>query len=291
MNPARIGMVNYINTAPIYEEWITMTLDPDWQVTTAPPSTLNRLLAEDELDLGMVSCYEYAARPERYRILADLSISANGPVGSVFLFSVVPPEELSGKLVLLTGQSATSVALVKIVLEKFYHIQPRYIVGDILAEQNNEHEVSAILAIGDDALRLKIGDIHPYRLDLADIWKKHTGLPFVFAVFAVREEFARNYPETLEKIRQTLIDCRKRGRESLQQICRRVAPRIPMDFDSCYEYLQQIQHNLGPEQQKALEKFFTYLMERGEINNNALPLKFFPTDYTPTDNEAQKENP
>jgi chorismate dehydratase len=291
MNPARIGMVNYINTAPIYEEWITMTLDPEWQVITAPPSTLNRLLAADKLDLGMVSCYEYAARPERYRILADLSISANGPVGSVFLFSEVPPEKLSDKLVLLTGQSATSVALVKIVLEKFYHIQPRYIVGDILAEQNNEQEVSAILAIGDEALRLKIENIHPHRLDLADIWKKYTGLPFVFAVFAVREEFVRNHPETLEKIRQTLIDCRERGRESLQQICRRVAPRIPMDVDSCYEYLQQIQHNLGPEQQKALEKFFAYLMERGEIDNNALPLKFFPADYTQADNEAKKGNP
>ena len=66
MTPVRIGMVNYINTAPVYEEWKTMTLDPEWQVTTAPPSTLNRLLAENKLDLGMVSCYEYATRPDKY---------------------------------------------------------------------------------------------------------------------------------------------------------------------------------------------------------------------------------
>ncbi|NIA05506.1 MAG: ABC transporter substrate-binding protein, partial [Proteobacteria bacterium] len=77
---ARIGMVNYINTAPIYEVWKATINRPDWQVTEAPPSVLNRLLAADELDLGFVSSYEYAARPAKYRILADLSISATGPV-------------------------------------------------------------------------------------------------------------------------------------------------------------------------------------------------------------------
>ena len=89
MNLARIGMVEYINTAPIYEVWKALSIPEEWVVTTAPPSTLNRMLAADELDIGMVSCFEYAARPDKYRILADLSISANGPVGSVFLFSFI----------------------------------------------------------------------------------------------------------------------------------------------------------------------------------------------------------
>ncbi|MDW7771774.1 MAG: menaquinone biosynthesis protein [Desulfobulbaceae bacterium] len=273
MTLVRIGMVKYINTAPIYEEWKTMPIDPAWQVTTAPPSTLNRLLSDDMLDLGMVSCYEYAARPEQYRILADLSISANGPVGSVFLFSRVQPQDLSGRLVMLTGQSATSVALVKIVLEEFHGISPRYAVGDILAD---DPEVSAILAIGDDALRLNISNDYPFKLDLADVWKEHTGLPFVFAVFAVREEFVRSQPEALEQVRQTLVDCREKGKINLAKICRVVALRIPMDVDSCHAYLLQIQHHLGPEHRQALEQFFSYLIKRGEVEESALPLKFFP---------------
>jgi chorismate dehydratase len=274
----RIGMVNYINTAPIYEEWKAMSIDPAWQVTTAPPSTLNRLLAADELDLGMVSCYEYAARPDKYRILADLSISANGPVGSVFLFSSVPPEELTDKLVLLTGQSATSVALVKIVLEEFFKIQPRYAVGDILNTENDAGNVQAILAIGDDALRLDLQNDYQHKLDLAEVWRKNTGLPFVFAVFAVREEFVNAHPETLKAVQQTLINCRENGRKHLFDICRNVAPRIPMKVDSCYDYLQKIQHNLGLKHQQALEKFFSLLIERGEVDNKALPLKFFPDE-------------
>jgi chorismate dehydratase len=287
MTTVRIGMVNYINTAPIYEEWKTLDLDPAWRVTTAPPSTLNRMLQNDELDLGMVSCYEYAARPEKYRILAELSISANGPVGSVFLFSTVPPDMLAGKLVLLTNQSATSVALVKIVLEKFFRVQPRYALGDILAARENGPEVSGILAIGDDALRLNIQNSYPYKLDLADIWREHTGLPFVFSVFVVREEFVRSQPETLEKVRQTLIDCREKGSERLLEICTRVASRIPMDTDACLAYLRQIQHVLGPRHRQGLERYFGYLIDRGEAGPAALPLKLFPEPCSPAGAEAE----
>ncbi|MHB8809399.1 MAG: menaquinone biosynthetic enzyme MqnA/MqnD family protein [Desulfobulbaceae bacterium] len=276
MTTVRIGMVNYINTAPIYEEWKTRSLPSDWQVTEAPPSTLNRLLAGDLIDLGYVSSHEYAIRPEKYRILADLSISATGPVGSVFLFSSHPPEELTDKPVLLSGQSQTSVALVKIVLEEFIKVRPRYRTGEIFAGGRCVRDVSAVLAIGDEALRLKNESIHPYRLDLADVWHKATGLPFVFAVFAVREEFIRDHPATLRQVWQTLIDCRDRGRERLAEISRLVAPRIPMDVTACHDYLGRIEHYLSPAHQNGLELFFTYLVRRDEAPNNALPLKIFP---------------
>lgn len=276
MSQIRVGMVNYINTAPIYEEWKNSVTDPEWVVTEAPPSTLNQLLSEDRLDLGLVSSYEYAVHPHKYRILNDLSISATGPVGSVFLFSSVKPEELSGQLVLLTGQSETSIALVKIVLEEFYSITPRYSVGDIFDPRSYKDEVSAVLAIGDDALRLKEEKSYPVQLDLADAWNKRTNLPFVFAVFAVREEIVASRPEKLTEIWQTLIDCRNRGKERLREISELVAPRIPMEVDSCYRYLQNIEHNLNLDHQKALESFFQYLIKRGECSDNALPLKFFP---------------
>ncbi|HBI14206.1 MAG TPA: ABC transporter substrate-binding protein [Desulfobulbaceae bacterium] len=276
MTTVRIGMVEYINTAPIYEEWKSRIIPADWQVTEAPPSTLNRLLAGNRIDLGYVSSHEYAVRPEMYRILADLSISATGPVGSVFLFSSLPPEELSGKPVLLTGQSQTSVALVKIVLEEFCKVQPRYRVGEVYVNGQCARDVSAVLAIGDEALRLHAEGMHPYQLDLADIWYRATGLPFVFAVFAVREEFVRDHPATLRQVWETLIDCRDRGRKRLAEISRLVAPRVPMDETACHDYLSKIEHHLSPVHQKGLELFFSYLVRRVEAPGNALPLKFFP---------------
>ncbi len=272
---ARIGMVNFINTAPIYEVWKEEVREPEWLVTEAPPTTLNKLLANGQLDLGFVSSCEYAHRPEMYQILGDLSISANGPVGSVFLFSHHSLQDLESEIVLLTGQSDTSVCLVKIILEEFYQVQPQYIVGDVFHDQQFDHEIAAVLAIGDEALRLKSEGNYPFQLDLAEIWKSHTGLPFVFAVCAVREDFIKSSSKTARDIHQRFLDCRMQGHQRLFEICQRVAPRIPMNTEACYSYLKAMEYDLDAEKQKGLEKFFTYLIMRGEASNNALPLKIF----------------
>jgi chorismate dehydratase len=268
-------MVNYINTAPIYEVWKEQVNRPDWQVIEAPPSSLNRMLAADELDLGFVSSYEYAARPWKYRILADLSISATGPVGSVFLFSTLPLEELENKLVLMTGQSDTSVCLVRIILEEFLGVRPRYTSGEVFGAPVPGNEPAAVLAIGDEALRLKVENRYPVRVDLAEVWNKKTGLPFVFAVCAVREEFLGRQADTAREIHQTFLDCRRLGLEQLPEICDRVARRIPMDCEACSLYLRAMEYDLGPAKQAALERFFTLLIDRGEADKAALPLKIF----------------
>ncbi|WP_310598865.1 menaquinone biosynthesis protein [Desulfobulbus sp.] len=272
---ARIGMVNYINVAPIYEIWKEQILPDDWQVVEGQPSQLNILLAEDRIDMGFVSSYAYAARPERYQILADLSISATGPVGSVFLFSQAEPETLDGKLIRLTGQSDTSVRLVKIILEEFYRVKPRYEIGEVCGEGVRLDGVSAVLAIGDDALRLRTEGPYPVQLDLGEVWHERTGLPFVFSVCAVREAFLAEQPENARAIRKMLVECRQQGAVRMAEICDRVARRIPMDCETCSAYLMGIQHDLSPVKCQALERFFQYLIDRGEAPPSALPLKIF----------------
>ncbi len=74
-------MVNFINTAPLYETWKQSVARPEWLVVEANPAELNKKMAAAELDLGFISSHEYAASPSQYRILSGLSISANGPVG------------------------------------------------------------------------------------------------------------------------------------------------------------------------------------------------------------------
>jgi chorismate dehydratase len=273
MSGARIGMVNFINTAPIYETWKSRTHPAGWQVVEAPPSTLNRMLAMGELDLGFVSSYEYGVRPQQYQILDDLSISANGSVGSVFLFSRVKPNLLGDHTVLLSGQSETSISLVKIILEEFFHVQPHYEVGDVNGEKASQ--AGGILAIGDQALRLSAGDEFPYKLDLAEVWCQYTDLPFVFAVCAAREEFCRKSPETVAAIHREFLYCRGEGRQELESICKSVAPRIPMHPDECYVYLRAIEYDLGKRKQVALEKFFQYLIDRKEASPLSVPLNIF----------------
>ncbi|WP_339133064.1 MAG: menaquinone biosynthesis protein [Candidatus Electrothrix sp. GW3-4] len=274
----RLGMVNYINTAPIYEVWKEQVQRPDWPVTEAPPTRLNQLLAAGELDLGFVSCYEYAARPEQYQIMADLSISATGPVGSVFMFSTIPPEELDGKPVLMTGQSDTSVWLLRIILEDFFEVKPDYIRGEIFAQRSPEkEEPAAVLAIGDEALRLATKENSPFpvQIDLAEFWHQQTGLPFVFSICAVREEFLTTAEEAARELHQTLLSCRDQGGKRLAEIAARVAPRIPMDPAACLSYLQAMEYDLGPAKREALEAFFSRLIRHGAASAKALPLKIF----------------
>jgi len=270
----RIGMVNFINTAPMYEVWQRTVNRPDWTIVEADPASLNRMLYNNTLDMGLVSSQEYAVHPENYLLLDDISISALGPVGSVFLFSRLAPELLSDKLVFLSGQSQTSVSLVKIILEDFSHVRPCYETGPVL-EAYRSKEIAAVLAIGDEALILSRAEIYPYKIDLGKMWHEKTSLPFVFAVWSMRAESCRRNPDTVREIQRELVRCRREGRLELSSISRKVAPRISMDADACYEYLCGIEHDLGPEKKKGLIRFIEHLVRRGEGAVSSLPLKIF----------------
>ncbi len=266
-------MVNYINTAPLYEMWRRTVHQPDWRVIEETPSVLCRMLYTDDLDVGLVSSHEYALHAPQYRVLSDLSISASGRVGSVFLFSRFQPEDLDGRSVVLSNQSQTSSSLVRIVLKEFYNATPEFRSGDVLAWAAEPGPPGAVLAIGDDALRLRESNRFPVVLDLGEIWQHHTGLPFVFALWVVREDFYQKQPDTVSAIHRELLRCVSLGRAELAEVSRRVAPRIPMDPEQCFRYLQGIEYDLSPAKKKALERFFTYLIGRNEVDESALPLK------------------
>jgi chorismate dehydratase len=267
---ARIGMVNFINTAPFYEMWRRTVNRPEWQITEAVPTTLNKMLYDGELDLGFVSSHEYGLHPNQYKILGGLSISATGAVGSVFLFSKVAVADLDGGLVGLSHQSQTSVSLVKIILEDFYNIQPKYSTRS--SAHDPDKSFDAFLAIGDEALRLQQSSEFTVILDLAETWQSYTGLPFVFAIWAVRQEFCEISPLTVVEIHQELQRCIQLGAENLDEICELVAPRIPMQPAACKTYLQKMEYDLSPVKVEALTRFFEMLIQRGEIPADCLPL-------------------
>ncbi len=273
--PVRIGMVNFINTAALYEVWKETVHRPEWRVVEAAPAELNRLLLAGDLDLGFVSSLEYAEHPEHYQLLAGLSISSTGAVGSVFLFSELPPERLDGEGLSLSPQSKTSNALIKIILEDFYGVRPEY---RLPGESCGAKGCRAQLAIGDQALRLKQAGHYPTVIDLGEVWQRHTGLPFVFAVWAVREEFRRRQGESLAAIHRELLRCTRQGRAELAAISRRVAPRVPMAETACLAYLQGIELDLDPDKLRGLTLFCEHLIRRGEARPEALPLKIHSTE-------------
>lgn len=272
--PLRIGMVNYINTAPIHETWKSSVQSASYSLIEAVPSKLNRMLAAGEIDLGFVSSYEYCVRPEQYRILSDLSISSNGSVGSVFLFSRIKPQSLNGCSLLLSSQSETSVGLLKIILEEFYGVKPSYTIGSV--SEHGDGTFDGVLAIGDQALTMAKQTDFPYRMDLGEVWKHHTGLPFVFALCCVQEKLCVSRPQNIKDVHHELVRCRRQGQQNLDWICKTVASRLVMDRKDCQNYLSGIEYDLDLEKQEALTRFFSFLIKRGEASSDALPLKIQP---------------
>jgi len=275
-NMAKIGMVNFITAAPICETWRNTVFHTSWKLVEGNPVQLDEQLIDGRLDLGLVSSHGYGLYPDKFRILSGLSISTTSSansVGPVFLFSHVPLDQLDQAVVFLSSQSQTSVSLVKIILEEFSGVQPVYTTGDVTTVAVDDYR--AVLAIGDEALRMVAKSTYLYQFDLADIWKRETGLPFVFAVCTVREEFCQQNHEMLDDIHRELLRCRDEGVDGLKEICDIAAPRIPMPVTSCYSYLQSMEYDFSEQKQKALATFFDLLVKRGEIDENNLPLKIY----------------
>ncbi|MBW2659596.1 MAG: menaquinone biosynthesis protein [Deltaproteobacteria bacterium] len=271
---ARIGMVDFIITAPIYEPWKRSVFQKRCKIVKGSPTALSKKLSDGDLDMGFVSILDYGYQPDRYSILSGLSMSATGSdegPGSAFLFSHVPPDQLDQVEVLLCSKSKTAVELVKIILEEFFSVVPRYTSGD--SSGVDAGKFTAVLAIGDDALRIAAGSTYLYQLDLANIWRRETGLPFVFAVCTVRQDFCLEQKELLAEIHKELLHCRDEGTGDIKEICNVSASRIPMSVASCCSYLNTIEYDLDDQKQKALVTFFDFLIKRGEIEESSLPLK------------------
>lgn len=259
----RIGLVDFLNALPINEKFKLTAATKKWAILEGPPVIINQNIAEGLVDVGFVSSTVYGAAPEKYKILPGLSISASGPAGSVYLFSHLPLNQLGDENVLLTSKSETSISLGKILFEEIHKVHPEYSTGDAI--ENQQGGFKAILATGDEALRLFEEGQYLYQYDLGDMWKRETGLPFVFSVCVVHAEMCLENAGLISEIHQELLKSRDEGCNDLETICAESASRIPFSKVKCREYLKSIEYDLNVEKRKALKVFFEFLAKRGDI--------------------------
>ncbi len=124
------------------------------------------------------------------KIISDYCIGANGPVGSVMLFSDVPMKNI--KRIMVDYQSRTSARLIRVLADELWKIDPEWVEAKPGFEDVKEED-TGLLIIGDRALERE--KKFPYVYDLAEEWKKLTGLPFVFAVWMGKEDLQPEYIE------------------------------------------------------------------------------------------------
>jgi chorismate dehydratase len=260
-----VGRIAFLNVLPVYYALEAGIIAHDYELVRGTPAELNRRTAAGELDAASVSCVEYARRPERYLLLRDLSISSDGPVRSVLLLSRVPARALQGRNILLSAQSHTSVLLLRLLLAEAYGVT-RFTgaSGQAAEELGAGRFPDAFLAIGDEALRLGGHPHYPYCLDLGQIWREHTGLPFVFGLWiALRsacEGAAAEDPGVL------LRASRDYGRAHKEEILRAAARSHPfMTSAEHADYFACLKHGLGEREQAGLKLFWSKLADAGEL--------------------------
>ncbi len=183
----RIAAVSYLNTKPLTYGLQKGLIQDQIELTYKYPSLVAHDLIHDHADIALLPVAMIPQLPNS-EIVSDFCIGTTGEVASVCLFSDVPLHEIES--ILLDYQSRTSVALLKILMEKQWKINPVLLDADTDYEKNIQGKTAG-LVIGDRAFVQRNKSRFAFDLGLA--WKEYTGLPFVFAVWLSNKSLPEDF--------------------------------------------------------------------------------------------------
>lgn len=245
MSRLRVGIVDYLNARPLAWSFMSGDLQDRYEAVYEPPARVADLLAAGEIDIGLIPSIEYLRIPD-LQIIPGTCVAAKRSVRSVLLISNVPFGEI--RTLALDENSRTSATLVRILLSEVYGVA----VESSPAEPDLDRMLvgnDAALIIGDPALRIPLEEGKV--LDLASAWTERTGLPFVFAFWAVRPESVR--PGLEEDFKGSLL----RGRKNLGVLSHEAGRELDLPEDYLLGYLQNnLSFELRDSEVAGLEEFF-----------------------------------
>ena len=234
----RVGSLPYLNSEPFFACFEGADLQP------MMPSALGAVMLRGELDAGLLSLADALALGDAVELL-PFGIATPGATGSVHVWSHRPLDKLGGATIGVTGETSTSVRILRLLLERRYGVKDvRWASLDV--------EADAVLLIGDEALRQRG---QPSRFacctDLGTEWVEWTGLPAVFASWVVRRTLSDTARATLTAaVDQALT----RGLASLETIAARRRDSGISKAETV-AYLRNFIYRFGPAEQRAINHF------------------------------------
>jgi len=270
MDHVRIASVPFVNAQPLTWGFLRGPYQGLFKVSLAAPSAIPDLLRSGKADVGLIPSIEYLGLPG-VEFLPQIGIASKRRVRSVFLASRAPLEDL--RSVALDANSRTSAVLLKIILAHRGLRDVTYVEkAASLPEMLREHD--GALLIGDAALAADATGLHVY--DLAAEWFAITGLPFVFALWAVRRGVV--LPDGV----RPFLESRQIGAANLPLIAREAAARMRLLPASIEEYLRvNIHYHLGSEEARGLDLFFRQASEAGLVPGHRAIQFAAPADREP----------
>lgn len=269
----RIAASTYLNSAPLVFSFAAgkQRARVIFLGDTAP-SRCAQMLAAGHCDIALIPVVEYQRIPN-LRIVRNVAVACKSRIRSVVLAARGPL--LAARSVTLDSASRTSQALVKILFARHYRAHPTYRerTPDARAGCANMLEGSdAALVIGDPAFRLeaRAAEMGLCVHDLAAEWRAMTGLPFVFAVWAVREDALEDF----RRVRLDFTTAKREGLERAAEIAAEYVPEIGLPHAELFGYLREnVNYDLDEENLEGLKLYFRLARECGLIDEER-PLRF-----------------
>jgi chorismate dehydratase len=249
----RLGHIAYSNCYPVHARFLEET-PPGIELVRGTPAELNRALATGEIDVGPCSSIEYARSGGRYRVLPGLTIASDGPVGSILLESAQPLERLHERDVFVPTASATSVALLRILLEERLGITARlHWFDQAVGAEPFETGAAAALWIGDVALD-RAGRTGRAFHDLGLLWQQWTALPFAYALWQTRLGPERD--DELRDLHGRLVDSYEWFRLHSRRLAAQRATTFGQTAEALLAYWQSLHYTLDARVERGLLRFF-----------------------------------
>ncbi len=241
MKKINVTAVSYLNTKPFLYGIFKSDVQEEIELSLDIPSVCAAKLESGEADLGLipVAAIPYLSTPH---IISDYCIGSTGAVKTVCLYSNTLIKDVSK--VYLDFHSKTSVALTKILLKKYWKINP-VLINTTEGYLDNIEKDAAYLAIGDKTIGLDMRFEYVY--DLGEIWQKWTGLPFVFAAWVSNKKLPADF---IQRFNEAL----NIGLEHIQELIY-ILPTQYFEFDLKEYFTKNISYTLDAAKRKGLERF------------------------------------
>jgi chorismate dehydratase len=240
-------------------------------IKEAHPVELARMLFNEELDISPISSIMYCKRKDLL-ILPGLSITSNDFTKSVLICSNGKMNlcDFEGKTLCIPETTASSATLIKIILWR------KGINANI--RQCNGTDVDSMLKQGDAALLIGDSALHAigkYQIiaDMGNEWKNLTGKKMVYALWVVREKFARKHPDEVKYVMDALLRSKDYASKNISEIAVFIGKNKNIDCDFMRDYLHTLNYDFDDESVESLKLYFKYAKECGIIED--VDIRFF----------------
>lgn len=272
----RIGWIDYANCSPLLMQLEGQLPIDTTEIVHGVPAKLNARLAEGTIDVCISSSIEFARHADEYLILPGHCIGSRGPVQSVLLFSRCPVETLAGERLLVTSESATSVALLQVLLSKRWNLSDYSLQATSDPWQDALQQAPALLLIGDRALQAASvnSDYHIYDLGLE--WFLLTGLPFVYALWQINRKTVQGKEAALRHFIRLLDQARDRIAPDAHLLAAQAAEAQWLGTERLADYWRNaITYQFDKDHLRGLEQFYRFAAELSLIPADR-KLHFYP---------------